>query len=135
MNLASWIQRVGAFLVDALPSIVLGIIASFNMSVDPLTKQPVYGTLYWICQVLSLAIWLYNRVFQQGKTGQSWGKKALGLKLLAEQTGQPIGAGKAFLRDVAHILDSICFIGYLFPLWDAKKQTFADKIVKTVVVK
>jgi hypothetical protein len=41
----------------------------------------------------------------------------------------------AFVRDLAHIVDSvICYVGFLFPLWDAKKQTLADKIVKTVVV-
>jgi uncharacterized RDD family membrane protein YckC len=28
----------------------------------------------------------------------------------------------------------ICYIGFLFPLWDSKKQTIADKIVKSVVV-
>jgi hypothetical protein len=41
----------------------------------------------------------------------------------------------AFVRDICHIIDSIiCFVGYLFPLGDAKRQTIADKIVKTVVV-
>jgi len=33
----------------------------------------------------------------------------------------------------AHIIDGlICNIGYLFPLWDAKRQTIADKIMSTV---
>jgi uncharacterized RDD family membrane protein YckC len=42
----------------------------------------------------------------------------------------------AFARDIAHIIDTIiCFVGYLFPLWDAKKQTLADKIVKTLVIR
>ena len=42
----------------------------------------------------------------------------------------------AFVRDLAHFIDGIiCFIGYLFPLWDAKKQTIADKLVKTLVIK
>ncbi|WUN50496.1 RDD family protein [Streptomyces sp. NBC_00306] len=32
--------------------------------------------------------------------------------------------------------DSIaCYLGWLWPLWDAKKQTFADKVCNTVVVK
>jgi hypothetical protein len=29
---------------------------------------------------------------------------------------------------------AICGIGWLFPLWDTKRQTIADKIVKSVVV-
>ncbi len=39
------------------------------------------------------------------------------------------------VRTIAHIVDSIiCYIGWLFPLWDAQRQTLADKIVKTVVL-
>ncbi len=91
--------------------------------------------MYWIIILLGFAAYGYNRWFLGGK-GQSWGKQALNLRLVDEATGQPIGAGKAFLRDLAHIIDGIiCYIGYLWPLWDDKKQTLADKIVSTVVVK
>jgi len=76
---------------------------------------------------------VYNRWYLGGQ-GQSFGKRALGLTLVAESTGQPIGMAKAFLRDLAHIVDGlICYIGYLFPLWDQKRQTIADKIMTTVV--
>ena len=58
-----------------------------------------------------------------------------GVKLVKEVTGQPIGMGMAFVRDLAHIVDSlICYVGWLFPLWDAKRQTLADKMLGTVVV-
>jgi uncharacterized RDD family membrane protein YckC len=57
------------------------------------------------------------------------------MKLVSEQTGQPIGALNAFLRDICHFVDGIiCYVGFLFPLWDAKRQTLADKIMKTVVI-
>ncbi|GAA2878096.1 RDD family protein [Actinoplanes cyaneus] len=134
---ASWIQRVGAYLVDALAVAPIGIIGNIvGSDTDPVTNLPTYNALYYVFALISLAVTGYNRWFQAGKTGQSWGKKALGLRLVDANTGQPIGAGKAFLRDLAHIVDSlICLVGYLFPLWDAKKQTLADKIVSTVVVK
>ncbi len=78
---------------------------------------------------------MYNRVFQAGQTGQSLGKRIVHLKLISESTGAPIGPGMAFVRDICHILDSLaCYIGWLFPIWDAKRQTFADKIVSTVVI-
>ena len=121
---ASWIQRVGAYLIDVAPIIIVDLI------------------LGRISVVLSLVIWLasiawtaYNRWYQAGTTGQSLGKKVLNLKLVSEDTGQPIGPLMAFVRDICHIIDSvICLVGYLFPLWDAKRQTIADKIVKTVVI-
>ena len=44
-----------------------------------------------------------------------------------------LGFGLSIVRQLAHIVDSlICYIGYLFPLWDAKRQTLADKIMTTV---
>jgi hypothetical protein len=59
----------------------------------------------------------------------------MNIRLVSEETGQPIGMLMAFVRDICHILDSlICYVGWLFPLWDAKRQTLADKIVKSVVV-
>jgi hypothetical protein len=39
------------------------------------------------------------------------------------------------VRQIAHYVDQlICYIGYLFPLWDDKRQTIADKLMSTVCV-
>jgi uncharacterized RDD family membrane protein YckC len=133
---ASWIQRVGAYIVDALcvaPFTIIGAIV--GRSTDSTTGVTSFNLLYWLFALAGLVVLGYNRWYQAGKTGQSWGKKALSLRLVSEETGQPIGGGMAFVRDLAHIIDGvICYIGYLFPLWDAKRQTLADKIVKTVVI-
>ena len=80
---------------------------------------------------VAFAVW--NLGYRQGTTGSSIGKSALKFKVVGEQTGQPIGFGKSILRQFAHIADAIiCNIGYLFPLWDAKRQTIADKIMSTI---
>jgi uncharacterized RDD family membrane protein YckC len=131
VNFASWIQRVGAFIVDYL------VLLPFNILATVLGRgDNGLNFLYFIFSLLGLVLWGYNRWYQQGKTGQSWGKKALGIRLVSEQSGQPIGVGMAFGRDIVHILDGLpCYIGYLWPLWDQKKQTFADKILKTIVVR
>ena len=133
---ASWIQRVGAYLVDAIIVAPFSILASvLGHSTDSATGVQSLNVFYFVFTLAAFVLSAYNRWFQAGKTGQSWGKKALNIRLVNEATGQPIGAGMAFLRDLCHIVDAIiCYIGFLFPLWDAKKQTLADKIVKTVVV-
>jgi uncharacterized RDD family membrane protein YckC len=134
---ASWIKRVGAYVVDVLPTVPFSILAVV-LGQEPATTTgglPTYNTMYYVFSALSLVVWGYNRWFLAGKTGQSWGRKALGIRLVKDDTRQPIGAGLAFGRDIAHFVDTIiCLIGYLFPLWDAKRQTLADKLVKTVVV-
>ena len=81
-----------------------------------------------------LAFVIWNLV-QQGNTGQTVGKKQMGIRLLREQDGQVVGPGLSIGRAFVPIVDSLpCYIGWLFPLWDAKRQTLADKILHTVVV-
>ena len=81
--------------------------------------------------VLAYAIWNFG--YRQGTTGSSIGKSIMKFKVVSEKTGQPIGFGLSILRQLAHIIDgAICYIGYLFPLWDAKRQTIADKIMSTI---
>lgn len=122
---ASWGVRVGASLIDALPGAVLSGIG----------RATGTTAIVLICSLLSLGWAVYNRWYLAGTTGQSIGKKALKLRLVSASTGQPIGPLMAFVRDLAHLVDAvICFVGYLFPLWDAKRQTLADKIVGTYVI-
>jgi uncharacterized RDD family membrane protein YckC len=83
--------------------------------------------------MLAVGIFLIHR---EGRTGQTPGKRIVGIRLLREYDGSTLGFGLAFGRRLLHVLDSLaCGIGYLWPLWDDKRQTFADKIVHTVVIK
>jgi uncharacterized RDD family membrane protein YckC len=133
MNYASWGVRVGAAIVDGIPSWIL--VGIGYLIAGPSSDDPSIGPLYYVFALLALAWTIYNRWYLGGQ-GQSVGKKALGLRLINEQSGQPLGFGGAFVRDLAHIVDGIiCYIGFLFPLWDAKRQTLADKIVGSLVVK
>jgi len=84
---------------------------------------------------LSLAAIIFL-VYREGATGQTPGKRIVGIRLLKEQDGSTLGFGLALGRRFAHALDSFaCFIGWLWPLWDPKNQTFADKLVRSVVIK
>jgi uncharacterized RDD family membrane protein YckC len=94
-------------------------------------SRPLGGLVY----LVAIAYAIYQ-AYLGGQTGQSFGKKTAGIRLLSEKTGQPIGGGLGIGRYFLHIVDGIpCYLGYLWPLWDAKKQTFADKILTTIVVK
>ncbi|MEU4249414.1 RDD family protein [Amycolatopsis sp. NPDC026612] len=131
-NYANWGQRAGALLIDISPVLVIDLLA---LVVTASGAQGFGAALYGLGALAGLGWTIYNRWIQQGNTGQSLGKRVLGIKLISEHTGQPIGAGSAFLRDLCHIVDNLpCYIGYLWPLWDDKSQTFADKILNTVVV-
>jgi len=132
-ELATWLPRVGAYLVDSLIADIPGAIGNILTSSSDGGGAALVGVLF---SLIGLGITIWNRWIRAGKTGQSIGKSLVGLRLVDQTTGQPIGAGKAFLRDICHIVDAIiCYIGFLFPLWDKQRQTLADKIVGTLVTK
>jgi len=129
--LAEWPQRVAAYAIDNLAAIVAVLIVSTILGAVSDVLGFLVSLLGWLG---AIGFTLYN-AYLGGETGQSIGKKQLGIRLLRESDGQPIGGGLGIGRYFLHIVDGIiCGIGYLFPLWDPKKQTLADKILATVVV-
>lgn len=132
-QLIEWPQRVMATLVD-FGFVLVGYIALFIIVAILGAISDTLGALVFILGYLVLSVAWFYFAFLTGARGQSPGKQIIGIKVVAEETGQPIGGGMGIVRQIAHFLDGICLIGYLFPLWDPKKQTFADKIIKTVVV-
>jgi uncharacterized RDD family membrane protein YckC len=146
---ASWISRVAAALIDGLLAAVAGLPAWIGYGIllanstttrnaDGTTTTQLHGgggaaILILVGFVTYAAFWVWNVCIKQGRTGATIGKGVLAIRLINNR-GLPIGAGLSFVRQIAHILDGICYIGYLWPLWDARKQTFADKIMGTVVV-
>jgi uncharacterized RDD family membrane protein YckC len=133
---ASWWVRVASYLLDQLVVLVPFVIGAIVFAATSSDGEATgIGVLvYVIGGIATIALWVWNRCILAGRTGQSLGKRWMGTWLLEEATGRPMGAGKAFVRDLAHILDGICYIGYILAAFDNKVQTFADKIMQTVVV-
>jgi uncharacterized RDD family membrane protein YckC len=78
-------------------------------------------------------VYYYRR---EGRTGLTWGRKAMGIRLVGLHTGQPIGSWQAFGRGLFAnaISGSICYLGYLWMLWDPQRQCWHDKVVDSLVV-
>jgi hypothetical protein len=132
---AGWLRRAAAFLIDGAVFLVpYGVPAGIGRALG----GPAQVVLSIIGVGLGGGLGLvYNRWYLAGRTGQTWGRRALGFRLVSERTGQPIGTGRAFVRDLAHLITDVAlyYLGWLVPLWDAKRQTLADKLVHTVTVK
>ena len=155
--MAGFGQRALAYLIDTALSLIglipaiIGIILLAVAASDSLTTDEfgnvtstgefdpalavVGGLLIALGVLVGLAITIWNRVFKMGRTGQSVGKKVIGLYLLDDKTGQPIGAGMCFLREVVQTLvNQVFYLGWLWMLWDADQQTLGDKSVHSSVV-
>lgn len=146
-----WLTRALAFVIDILPYVVVhGIgtaillatqqtacitdITQYAVNQYCATQNSTIGMVaQWLASIVGLFYLIWNYGYQQGTTGSSVGKSVMKFKVVSEVTGQPLGFGMSVVRALAHFIDAIiCFIGFLFPLWDSKRQTLADKIMTTV---
>ena len=142
MTRASYGKRVVAVFLDWLfaffPPLVLFLIGLTMVMGDSPSALGVLliivGSLAWIV----LLIW--NKVYREGRTGQSFGKARMNIALVDSSTGSPIGAGRAFLREFLFSLLSsftagvFWIIDYLWPLWDKNGERLMDKIMTSRVV-
>lgn len=150
---SGWWRRFGGYLLDALIlGIPGGIINAAVQAMVPketdvctdfdgdryLCEQPTAGGTVVILLV-GLALFVAGVVYYayfNGKTGQTIGKKAVGIAVVDRYTGAPIGVGRAVGRYFGAILSGIvCGLGYLWAAWDDEKQTWHDKMVNSVVVR
>ena len=147
-----WFKRLLAFLIDWAPIWAVYLVPMIGLLITDGWDcfDAMYGSGRDYCTTSSSTVWLaiqvigflpgavyffWNFCYRQGKTGQSIGKSALKFKVLSEKTWQPIGFWLSLVRQIAHYIDQlICYIGFLFPLWDDKRQTIADKLMSTVCV-
>lgn len=113
-----------------------------NGQFTALCEEPTGGTIAAAILVgllgLALLVWLYVYYFRrEGRTGFTWGRKAMGMRVVDANTGSPIGGGRSFGRYLfaSFISGNFFLLGYLWALWDPRKQTWHDKIATSVVVK
>lgn len=114
-------RRFWAVCIDG---VLLGI-------VNTLLLLALHTVGYGVSFVVSAGYFTYF----EGSSGQTLGKRALGIRVIDYQTGAALGYGRAFMRYLGSIISAICiYIGYLWMLWDGEKQTWHDKIATAVVV-
>src|SRR2546423_7309784 len=132
-------RRAGAYFIDGLilsvPTRLIAVAASagssgatFGVGLSPGASAAV--TL--INVVVGVAYYAYF----EGTRGQTVGKMALGIKVIDADTGGYIGVSRGIGRYFARFLSGIVFaLGYLWMLWDDRKQCWHDKLVRSVVVR
>jgi uncharacterized RDD family membrane protein YckC len=119
---ATFVQRFFALFLDG---IVLGIVGAI--------LRVIAG--HSVGELIALAVGIGYYGYLEGLSGQTVGKRALGIRVVDLPTGGPIGFSRGVLRYFARILSTVVFLlGYFWMLWDAEKQTWHDKIAGSVVV-
>lgn len=133
--LGGWWRRVAANLTDTfLGVLVLAPVLALAALAAPVSSGlSVAVALAGYVLILAFYVW---QLVRQGRTGATYGKELLGLRLVGEMHGRPVGVGSSLARPFVHIIDGLpLYLGYLWPLWDGKRQTFTDKAMSTLVLR
>lgn len=131
---AAWHARAGAFALDVLVGLaVVATMALLSLS------APLFGRLWWmftglaVLSVIAVAINRWLAPTWNGGFGWSLGRAVFGVRVV-RRDGAAVGVGRLALRDLAHLLDTVAlFVGWLWPLWDRRRRTFADLLLRTEV--
>lgn len=145
---AGFWRRFAAILIDvillgvvnAVIGMIFGLVgAATSMAVNSGGSQNTIPTIITsgLSSLLNFVISIGYYVYMTGSRGQTFGKMALKIKVRRLDGVEPVGYVQAFLREVVgrFLSGLVLGIGYLWMLWDGRKQTWHDKIAGTIVVK
>jgi uncharacterized RDD family membrane protein YckC len=119
---ASFWRRFAAAFLDGIIFLVLDLILQAATGRAGALLAIVVGIVYF-------------SYLEGSNSGQTIGKRALGIRVIDFRTGGPIGYGRAFIRYIGRIVSTIpCFLGYFWMLWDKERQCWHDKFATDVVV-
>ena len=146
---AGFLQRLVALTVDCvLLQIVGGAVTypldqKFGLTTDETLKQILAGTadlkqimiFILLYTTLLTVLWGFYFTYFIGSTGQTPGKKLLGI-LVVRTDGKPMDYKTAFNRFIGYTVSSgVFFLGFVWALFDPNNQTWHDKAAHTIVVK
>ncbi|MCA1736102.1 MAG: RDD family protein [Actinobacteria bacterium] len=102
--LASWGDRVGSTLVDAIFVLAIYIVV-WIVSLILGAISDTLGGLFLVIGYIAAFGYSFYLGYLEGETGQSPGKAITGLKVVRVSDGGLIGGGSGILRRLAYILD------------------------------
>lgn len=131
-------QRLVAKVIDGLVAFALAIPAIVLFVLGLAVGGAVGVILAFLGGLLYIAVFaaiFYVMIWGQGVTGQTPGKRMQGIKLVDSSTGAPVGGAGGVIRWLVEAVTTmICYIGYLWALFDDRNQTLYDKILDNEVV-
>jgi serine/threonine-protein kinase len=133
-NYASYGSRVVALLIDSIVAGLAAIMPVLIISEDD-------GAFACMAVLAYLAFTYFYFLAPVASSGQTFGKRLTNIRIV-DANGDPPGMGRTIIRQiigfgVENFLMGIFFLGalgLLWPLWDAQRQTWHDKIANTFVV-
>lgn len=140
-ELAGWGRRLAALVLDGalLAAIVLTTTTLAGVPLDDVNSLILDGSALSVIALFVLPEAIYDTAMI-GARNQTFGKMALGIKVVDAESRGPIGYPRAFTRWLSTAFLWALFtvpgvLDHLWPLRDRQRQTFHDKFARSVVVR
>jgi uncharacterized RDD family membrane protein YckC len=128
-QLASYGSRFLGYLLDALIIVVCAGVLIGILGAIAGRGGLVIGYLIYI-----VGFFGYFAYFWSSRHGQTIGQKMAGVRVV-RLDGQPMTLGNGIVRALGYAVNGMVLgLGWLWPLWDEKRQGWHDKMAGTVVV-
>ena len=127
------IDHIILFVIATIIAIPFGIQAAmFSFGAD-LTAFWSYIASY---SALNFIIWILYFTYLEGKSGETIGKRAMGIKVVSEKG--KMDYTKSFIRNIIRIIDFlpiVYILGFIVALASKNNQRIGDLAARTMVVK
>ena len=140
-ELASWGRRLAALLIDVivLVLVIAGALLASGLQADELRDRIKDGETLLVVVLFLIPEAIYHTALI-GSRSQTFGKMALGIKVVDAESRAPIGYPRAFTRWLSTAALRSLFtvptiVDHLWPLRDRRNQTLHDKLARSVVVR
>ncbi|MFF7459630.1 RDD family protein [Kitasatospora sp. NPDC008115] len=145
-GLAGWAERATAAGIDL--GLAGGLMTAYLAALA--VAQPAFAAVQLLALLADVDIrgalsqgywlvgggWLVVQWAGRGRSGESLGQRLVGVVTVDEETGAPVGPARSILRGVLHVLDVLpAGAGFVRPVVHPRRQTWADSISRTVVVR
>ncbi len=128
--------RFVAALIDAAISVAIVLVGFLlGFLVLAVVWEPLGVVIMILTYLGAFGFQVYNAFIMQGRTGQTFGKRHQGIKLVEEATQKPVGVGMAFVRYLlGSVIATACYLDYWWIFVDDRNQRLSDNVLKYVVV-
>jgi uncharacterized RDD family membrane protein YckC len=139
---AGFITRLAAFVVDraitAMIGLLTGLAVQYAMNAFRINQLFGFRDISWQVETgVGVGVYLaisvtYDLSFWM-LAGQTPGKRLMGVRVVRSD-GTRLRFGNAIRRELAYVASGLLFLGYLWILFDNRRQGWHDKLAGTIVV-
>lgn len=143
-NLASAGSRIVAVIIDSIILLIIAAIIAMPLGLSAMSMVPTNAALdmqtlfplFSSFGLLNLVAWLAYFTYFEGTSGQTPGKRIMGIKVVKDGN-KKMTIPDAFIRTILRIIDSlfVYLVGLISVVVTEKKQRIGDMAAGTVVVR